>query len=114
MNHNSPFVLQISFRLTMFSCLRSCRIFISLSAVIGNWKQKIYNDFERQGNKEKRFWIPTSLQNRLSKADEEFTKTSPICLEKTHHYTEPLNNYVTLGDGYLVFPDNCDAIQVSH
>ncbi len=36
----SPFVLHISTRLTIFSCLNNCRIFISLSAVIGNYKKR--------------------------------------------------------------------------
>lgn len=45
---NQPFVLQISIKLTTFSCLSSCRILISLRAVIGNWKKaatrKVLND----------------------------------------------------------------------
>lgn len=45
---HQPLVLQISIRLTTFSCLSSCRILISLRAVIGNWNKaargNFYND----------------------------------------------------------------------
>lgn len=37
---HQPLVLQISIRLTTFSCLSSCKILISLRAVIGNWNKE--------------------------------------------------------------------------
>ena len=72
---SGPLEPQISIRFTTFSCSSNCKILISRSAVMGNWKHKIHPCL-----------INSFIRNLLSAINELSLKTRHV--SEKNHYVE--------------------------